>query len=238
MTVWNLAIECSAIGGSVVLSCDGAEEIAKTLPGDGGSVQFLAPAIRELVAQADISRPDFLSVTVGPGSFTGLRVGIVTAKMLGYVWQIPIVPVDTLHAIAYEAVQDSDGVSRIIPVINAFRKQVFSGVWRYQAKRLAAETDSMVVDAKAWIEQPFSALGSSPEKEANQVLVAGPGLETFQPSPSLGFLLRPGGPHASAVAKVGWDGFRTQQSVEADKLLPNYVRQSAAEETHKKKAAQ
>ncbi|GAB5404237.1 MAG: tRNA (adenosine(37)-N6)-threonylcarbamoyltransferase complex dimerization subunit type 1 TsaB [Aureliella sp.] len=234
MTVWNLAIECSGIGGSVSLSCNEDRELSETLPGGGGSVQFLAPTIEKLVSDAGILKPDFLSVTVGPGSFTGLRVGISTAKMLGYAWQIPIVPVDTLHAIACEAVGTESGVSLVVPVINAFRKQVFSGVWRYRDLTLHADTGSQVVDAKLWTQDPLASLGWTENYtdriSGDKVVVAGPGLEVFQPDGSLGFSLKPGGPIASSVAQIGWDGFHAKQTVEADELQPNYVRPSAAEE--------
>lgn len=246
MTVWNLAIECSGIGGSIALENEQASSLLRVLPAVGGSVQHLAPAIASVLAQAGILRPDFLSVTVGPGSFTGLRVGIATVKMLAYVWQIPIVPVDTLHAIALHATSGDRKLHAatellVVPVLNAFRKQVFSSVWRFSGNALAAVSRSQVLDAKAWMLDPIDSLCSTEVVRAGasgaKVLVAGPGLDNYQPNKSLDLALMPGGPDASAVAQVGWDGYSANLAVGPDLLNPNYIRQSAAEETRRSGAA-
>ena len=145
----NLAIECSGTAGSVALF-DGDARIAYAdLDPAIGSVRSLAGAIEAIVRERET--PKFLSVTNGPGSFTGLRVGLTTAKMLALAWGIPVVPVDTLQAVALRAHQVVCGEQKthtcqstlFVSVINAFRGQVFANAVRFdQAGRLEVVAES------------------------------------------------------------------------------------------------
>ncbi|RMF42321.1 MAG: tRNA (adenosine(37)-N6)-threonylcarbamoyltransferase complex dimerization subunit type 1 TsaB [Planctomycetota bacterium] len=93
----QLAIECSGLGGEVAV-CDRAMVLRQMrLPEGVGTVQTLAPAIADLLAD---QQPEFIGLTAGPGSFTGLRVGLATAKLLAYAWGCPLAAVDTLEVIA------------------------------------------------------------------------------------------------------------------------------------------
>lgn len=157
----QLAIECSAIHGSIVV-CDSrpcADSIA--LPTDKSSVQSLAQTVKTALAGR---KPSFISLTNGPGSFTGLRVGIATVKMLALAWNVPIVAVDTLqvlacqiaaqHAVNRQSVADA---FMVVPVINAFRRQVFTSVWLAGSNGTVFPlTDSNVVDADVWLESPVA----------------------------------------------------------------------------------
>ncbi|MBR4833363.1 MAG: tRNA (adenosine(37)-N6)-threonylcarbamoyltransferase complex dimerization subunit type 1 TsaB [Thermoguttaceae bacterium] len=99
-----LALETTDAQGSVAL-CDGGEILtSRRLDADRRSAQTLAPTIRETLdefgwAPNDV---DAVAVAVGPGSFTGLRVGVSTAKMLAWAVGAKIVGVDALEAIASE----------------------------------------------------------------------------------------------------------------------------------------
>jgi tRNA threonylcarbamoyladenosine biosynthesis protein TsaB len=97
-----LAIETTDVTGSVALCEDG--EVVETRPLDprARSAQSLAPALRAVLNDRDWApnSVDVVAVTVGPGSFTGLRVGVATAKMFAWAVNAQIVGVDTLDAIA------------------------------------------------------------------------------------------------------------------------------------------
>src|SRR5271163_2151267 len=94
-----LALETSELTGSVAAAADGNVLAELQLDPQQRSAQSLAPAIRALLAQvgwqpADI---DLLAVTIGPGSFTGLRVGVATAKVFAYACGAEVLGISTLE---------------------------------------------------------------------------------------------------------------------------------------------
>ncbi len=273
----NLAIECSGVAGSVALFDREHFLAQRMLPAEMGSVRSLAATIQEMLndfTPPDSRRVDLISVTCGPGSFTGLRVGLATAQMMCYAWKIPVAPVDTLAAIAYGVSQVERQSERkttpivIVPVLNAFRKQVFAGAWllsdagetggrqgRGEATSLAEGSrfwpeltqlaQSQVLGAAAWQEQPWlglartnnDLLGDGPQQISKEglgeVLVCGPGLRTYAPLPLAAVTIAEESlwePTASSVAQLGWHIYQAGGTVSAEKLQPNYVRASAAEE--------
>ncbi len=99
-----LALETTDVTGSVAL-CERGEVVAvKQLPLEQRSARSLAPAIDEILNENswNPSDVDVVAVTVGPGSFTGLRVGIATAKMFAWSIGAQVVGVDVLDSIVAE----------------------------------------------------------------------------------------------------------------------------------------
>lgn len=93
------------------------------------------PLIEWLLQQAQLKPKDLdeIIVTEGPGSYTGLRIGVTTAKTLAYTLNIRLYGVSSLKAIAAQ-IQYSDAY--IIPVINARRQHVYAGVYQWQQGEL------------------------------------------------------------------------------------------------------
>ncbi|HIZ88044.1 MAG TPA: tRNA (adenosine(37)-N6)-threonylcarbamoyltransferase complex dimerization subunit type 1 TsaB [Candidatus Coprenecus pullistercoris] len=109
----------------------------------------LAPAIKEVLTQASITAKELAAVAVssGPGSYTGLRVGVSTAKGICLGAGIPLIAVDTLSVLARKTagkpeVQDA----LIIPMIDARRMEVYTALFGPDGKRLS--------DIKAVILEP------------------------------------------------------------------------------------
>ena len=115
----------------------------------------LFPAIRDLFAKTKFGLGDVeaVVVAVGPGMFTGLRVGVVTAKTLAYAQQIPVLGVNTLEVIAAQtAIALDDGEQVIRPAINAQRQQLFCGAYRNaQPWRLEEISPNEILDRDAWL---------------------------------------------------------------------------------------
>lgn len=249
----HLAIECSAIGGSVSL-LDGPNEVRSlSLESNVGSIQGLAALTQKLLTSdgAVTVPPTLISVTTGPGSFTGIRVGLATVKSLAFAWKIPVVSVDTLHAIARRIANASANARQpfhLVTVINAFRKQVFAAGWQVvpggcmHQKRL-----SQVVDASRWVEDPWGSLSqfaeaplystSTVSAEANcsnqPVYVSGPGLRNYTPATAARCeLVLPElwEPRSQEVGQIGWEKLLRGEVSSAISLAANYLRSSAAEE--------
>ncbi|MFT3874528.1 MAG: tRNA (adenosine(37)-N6)-threonylcarbamoyltransferase complex dimerization subunit type 1 TsaB [Nocardioides sp.] len=98
----------------------------------------LAPLIERCLTEAGLVRQDLTAVAVGvgPGPFTGLRVGLVTARTLGYVLQIPVYGVCTLDVLAVEAVQTGAVGATFEAATDARRKEVYLASYDDDAVRL------------------------------------------------------------------------------------------------------
>lgn len=122
-----LAIDTSANASAALLESEG--DTVRVLGSFTSSVgndhsEVLAPAIESLLGQAGGRTPEAIAVGVGPGPFTGLRVGLATARTLGFVWGIPVHGVMSLDAIALDAVaQEPTGDFTV--AIDARRKELY-----------------------------------------------------------------------------------------------------------------
>lgn len=100
--------------------------------------EHLAPLIARAMDDAGIVRQDLtaIAVGVGPGPFTGLRVGIVTARTLGFVLEIPVYGVCSLDAIALEVVGTGAASGSFLVATDARRKEVYLASYDADARRL------------------------------------------------------------------------------------------------------
>ncbi|GAB7003001.1 tRNA (adenosine(37)-N6)-threonylcarbamoyltransferase complex dimerization subunit type 1 TsaB [Nocardioides sp. AN3] len=98
----------------------------------------LAPLIERVLRDAEAERHDVSAVAVGagPGPFTGLRVGLVTARTLGYALQIPVYAVCTLDVLAIEAVETGAVTGPFVVATDARRKEVYHATYTSAGERL------------------------------------------------------------------------------------------------------
>ena len=132
-----LNIETATKNCSVALAKEGKTICCKEIAEEGYShAERLHVFIEEIIKEAGIKRNDLSAIAVsqGPGSYTGLRIGVSAAKGLCYALDIPLIAVDTLQALASQVVL-SDGL--IIPMIDARRMEVYSAIFapNYERKR-------------------------------------------------------------------------------------------------------
>ncbi len=124
-----LNIETATKNCSVALAKEGKTILCKEIAEEGYShAERLHVFIEEIINEAGIEMKDLVAVAVsqGPGSYTGLRIGVSAAKGLCYALGIPLIAVDTLQSLASK-VKIDEGL--IVPMIDARRMEVYSAVF-------------------------------------------------------------------------------------------------------------
>ena len=124
-----LNIETATKNCSVALAKEGKTILCKEIAEEGYShAERLHVFIEEIISESGIQMKDLDAVAVsqGPGSYTGLRIGVSAAKGLCYALGIPLIAVDTMLTLASQ-VKATDGV--IVPMIDARRMEVYSAIF-------------------------------------------------------------------------------------------------------------
>lgn len=127
--IYILNIETATNNCSVALAKEGRTILCKEIAEEGYShAERLHVLIEEIIKEAGITFQDLSAIAVsqGPGSYTGLRIGVSAAKGLCYALEIPLIAVDTLQVLASQA-NVSDGL--IIPMLDARRMEVYSAIF-------------------------------------------------------------------------------------------------------------
>ncbi|MCF7801885.1 MAG: tRNA (adenosine(37)-N6)-threonylcarbamoyltransferase complex dimerization subunit type 1 TsaB [Candidatus Marinimicrobia bacterium] len=123
-----LAVETSTAVCSVALLSEGTEVYHRSLTGQQVHIENLATMLRQAVVKADLSQLhiDGLAIGIGPGSFTGLRIGLATIKAFGLVKELPLIPVPTLDALALQYIdsQSAPGKTSVLGVLFSHRNFV------------------------------------------------------------------------------------------------------------------
>ncbi len=131
----------TALSNAHVSISDNGELIAyKTCDAQKDHAGFVQTAIRELLDESNISLNDISAVatTIGPGSYTGLRVGLASAKGLCYALDIPLIGINTLELLAFSLINNNlvDKNTLLIPMIDARRMEVFTTIYNYQLETI------------------------------------------------------------------------------------------------------
>ena len=228
----TLGIETTGKRASVAL-LDGRTVLAHCRLIDRGrpDTKTLPVCVQQMLRQQDIKADelDCLAVSRGPGSFTGLRVGLVFAKTFSYTTLVPLVPVDTFAATAGQLDPSEDvPQSAVIEVVEDLRKgQIAWQRFSYCSNEWNPEAGIEVSEIEAWASLP-----------RENVLLSGPTIDRIlKQLPESGGVSSAGiipeqkrSPDASVVALLGQNEFRKNGPVHPFELQPLYIRRSAAEE--------
>lgn len=217
-----LALETSQSSGSAAAFDDDKLLYEIDLPRDQGSAQSLAPTIDHLLKEVEWTPPqvELVAVTAGPGSFTGLRVGVTTAKVFAYAVQAQVLGIDTLQAVAARCPAE---IESVWTAINAQRGDVVAAQFHRQpGSDWAVANPSRLVPLEVWLtEIPTGGW------------VAGPILTTIVDRLPAGVQAVPPEywtPRASGVGQVALREFAAGRRDDLWALAPRYFRRSAAEE--------
>jgi tRNA threonylcarbamoyladenosine biosynthesis protein TsaB len=171
----TLAIETSGAVGSAAAFADRRLAAEASLEEGMAHGRRLVPLLDEVVVQAGWHKRelDLVVVGLGPGSFTGLRVGLACAKTLAYALGIPLVGVCSLDAMARNAPERTD---RVLTALDAKRGEVYAAAYARRADGLERTRGPALVtpDAAAtWCATPFLVLGDALRKHAKPLTTGG-----------------------------------------------------------------
>lgn len=160
-----LALETtSALGGAALL--DGERIVAASAfdGGKGGHTRWLLGAVAHMLRDAGVppERIDAVAVNVGPGSFTGIRIGLATAQGLAFGWGKPVVAVPGLEALAWQAVAPARPGSAVphglvLSLIDARHGNVYAAAYRWDVDRPSWDgaPPHQVVAPALWVAEDF-----------------------------------------------------------------------------------
>jgi tRNA threonylcarbamoyladenosine biosynthesis protein TsaB len=213
-----LVIDTSGKNGSVALASADVRDVSMievaALTGGTFSAQ-LVPLIAALLARHEIGKSDigaFIAVA-GPGSFTGLRVGLAVVKALAEILSKPIVPVSLLHAVALA----SGAQGTMVSALDAGRGEVYAGEYEIvsESERVLRE---QLLPKDEFLSMASGNIVSTPDATlAEMARAAGLSVSLVEPV------------SIEAIARLGWKKLQAGETVSPEQLDASYMRRSDAE---------
>jgi tRNA threonylcarbamoyladenosine biosynthesis protein TsaB len=203
-------------------------EIVEVAPLAGGAFSAqLIPQIAALLENHGYRKRDLAAFAVvsGPGSFTGLRVGLAAIKALAEALQRPIAAISLLEAVAWSSKACGAAHGRVLAALDAGRGDVYVGDYELephvdmQSERLL-NREEFLAEAK----------GAEVKAEATHKTVVTPDALLAETVRAVGLqaeLIEY--PNAGVIARLGWERLQRGQTVRPEELVANYIRHSDAE---------
>ncbi|MGF6376956.1 tRNA threonylcarbamoyladenosine biosynthesis protein TsaB [Clostridiales Family XIII bacterium PM5-7] len=215
--MYILAIETTGPVGSVAIIDQHQNMVMETSQEEMNHLKDLIPMASRLTEKLGITPKDFTAVaaSVGPGSFTGIRIGVSTARALAQSLNIPAIAVPTLELFKLFC----DGSSLVVPIFNARRGQVYGAVFDADGNDLLAPGPYMLDDVlaiKAVKDGCFYGDGVDAYSQQIEGFATAPKSKRYQT--------------AEMVAKVAFKLYQEGKTVSYNKLLPEYMRATEAEQ--------
>ena len=214
-----LAVETSSLMGSVALLEEDQVliEISRRLEKQYST--NLVPLIERLLQTVGIQLADIAgyAVGVGPGSFTGIRVGVTTVKGLALVTQKPVVGVSSLLAVAYNGM---NGHYPVAPLVDAKRNLVYFAWYRSgkngKPVQLIAPGLGTLKEALAKVNKPTLFIGDAAQNYQKQIQRLQGKKAHFSP-------INDYFPRASSIGKMALERFRLGKFDDPETLVPAYL---------------
>ena len=231
----TLAIDTATKVCTVAL-CQGQELLAEYTINMGMThSEGLLPQLEQLLQRTGVEKKEIglVAVSMGPGSFTGLRIGLATAEAMAYAWGCCLHGVDTLKALAYNI--QLEGVV-LSPVLDAQKGNFYQALYEWREGQLVELAPVAVVNTQQALER--IALQGSPALfmgECQRLVKKCPeGLPTWLKEAPAAVCM----PRASSVAWAAQDEFDAEADKKIFGLEPYYIRRSEAEELWEKRQKQ
>lgn len=231
-----LAIETTGKYGSAAVIGDNGTAYSMYSKNEMNHLQDIISISDAAIKAAGISKKDLTHVaaSIGPGSFTGIRIGVTTARTLAQMLEIPCVAVSTLDGMREGAMEEAKktGCELVLATINARRHQTYAGVW---------EIDEKTADYEAILEENQYIIDDLLEEIAKigkKIYIIGDGIDAYQeiieeklPKGAY-FLAKEEHRYQNAenIAKIALKKANNDEIMQYSEMLPNYMRLSEAEQ--------
>ena len=242
-----LAIETTGASASVAVIDEKGQIFEEASSETLNHLQFLMPMVGKVLEKSKLQIGDLTAIAAseGPGSFTGIRIGVSSARALAQALQIPCISVPTLKTFLYNA-ESYQGV--YCPIFNARRSQVYGGAYKWKGDSIWE-----VVEGNAYmLAELLEALESALREKAEEVTFFGDGVEAYKAqieewqnsslNSNIQIKFADAGiryQKASSAAKLAFELYKEGKTCPYDELKPNYMRKAEAErKLEEAKAAQ
>ncbi|MBS4538097.1 tRNA (adenosine(37)-N6)-threonylcarbamoyltransferase complex dimerization subunit type 1 TsaB [Clostridium sp. D2Q-11] len=187
----------------------------------------LMPAIRELMNSLDL-KPEDIDVyagAVGPGSFTGLRIGLASIKAMAHAHEKEVIGIPTIDALAFN-IPYAEGI--VVPMMDARRDRVYTGIYKWEDGAFYTIMEQDVLPVEEMIDILL--------KRNERIIINGDGAKKYREilverlkervmfSPNSTNM-----PRASSVAELALRKIKDGKGIDYRKLVPDYLRKSQAE---------
>lgn len=217
-----LAIDTSGPQGSIALARAPEDErspseleILDLIPLEGGTFSAqLVPQIAGLLAKHGLNKADVdaFAAASGPGSFTGLRVGLAVIKALAEILGKPVAAVSRLEALARAA----EVRGTVLAALDAGRGEAYAGLYDIQ-EVAQMRSERLLTNAELLAEAAGQILVTPDSKLAEAARIAGLKIRQIE------------SPRSDAIARLGWEKVARGETVSPEHLEANYIRRSDAE---------
>lgn len=184
----------------------------------------IMPAIQTLMKDCERTPKDLSKIVVakGPGSYTGVRIGVTIAKTMAWSLHLPLVGISSLEVLASAAGRYFDGV--VAPIFDARRGQVYTGLYQYQDGLLETVQNDQLVLIADWAEKLKSI-----EKQVlfigSDLVIHRPVIEATLGSQAIFAEITEHNPRPSELALLG----KNKPGEDIHSFVPNYIRLAEAE---------
>lgn len=217
-----LAIDTSGKDGSIALARAPEDEqssselkILDLIPLEGGTFSAqLVPQIAGLLSKHGLQKEDIdaFAAASGPGSFTGLRVGLAVIKALAEILGKPVAAVSRLEALARAA----EVRGTVLAALDAGRGEAYAGLYDIQ-EVAQMRSERLLTNAELLAEAAGQILVTPDSKLAEAARIAGLKIRQIE------------SPRSDAIARLGWEKISRGETISPENLEANYIRRSDAE---------
>jgi tRNA threonylcarbamoyladenosine biosynthesis protein TsaB len=190
----------------------------------------LMPAISQLLDEVEVDPAELSAIVVarGPGSYTGVRIGVATAKSMAWSLNIPLIGISSLEALAWNAAHFPGW---IVPLFDARRGQVYTGVYKMspeggvelqEEERIVLLTQALEEWKDRGEEEPILFLGDDVAIHKETIIDRMGSRAVFAP---LSYHV----PRAAHLAAAGWRKLRADQIEDTETFTPVYLQLAEAE---------